>query len=259
MKQRKTLRLMTAVLAALALLLSFAACRPVTEPDTTAPDETTAAADQGTTDAPETSQPESDAETESETAPAADGETTTNLPVADEAELRAGVWWAIGDGIDSYYEICRDGTGAVISQENGTGVGINYEVRGTGVTFQMGAVDAINEATLTATSADELTVTFADGRTEFWSYMGNVTMNGFTFYSNEQLCGMARDYIQAAEGYTPENVAATADFEDPRTINIQLYDNLGDHNSTAAWYFVDRFTAKGRDLNGNEIDLTAAP
>lgn len=249
------------MLAALALLFSFAACRRTPQPETTAPDETTAAVDQGTTapDAPETTAPESDAETESETASAADGETTTNLPVADEAELRAGVWWAIGDGIDSYYEICRDGTGAVISQENGTGVGINYEVRGNSVTFQMGAVDAVSEATLAAASADELTVTFADGHTEFWSYMGNVTMNGFTFYSNEQLCEMAKNYIAAVEGYTPENVAATADFEDPRTINIQLYDNLGDHNSTAAWYFVDRFTAKGWDLNSNEIDLTAAP
>ena len=179
--------------------------------------------------------------------------------IADEAELRCGVWWAVGDGIDSYYEICADGTGAVIAQDSGTGVGMNYEVRGNSVTFHLGAADVNNEATLTAAGANELTVTFADGHSEFWSYMGNVTMNGFTFYSNEQLCAMAKDYIAAAEGYTPEYVAATADMEDPHTINIQLYDNLGDHNSTAAWYFVDRFTAKGWDMNENEIDLTAAP
>ena len=259
MKKSNLFRFTAALLAALMLLTSLAACRNTPEPSTTEAEESTEAIDGGTT-APDDSEPASVAETESEnvTAPTDGEETTTNLPIADEAELRCGVWWAVGDGIDSYYEICADGTGAVIAQDSGTGVGMNYQVRGSSVTFQMGAVDAVVQAELAA-AGEDLTVTFQDGHVEFWSYMGNVTMNGFPFYSNEELCAMAKDYIAAAEGYTPEFVSAAADTEDPRTINIRLYDNLGDHNSTAAWYFVDRFTAKGTDLNGNGIDLTAAP
>ena len=36
---------------------------------------------------------------------------------------------------------------------------------------------------------------------------------------------------------------------------IQVYENLGDHNSTAAWYTVDRITAQGTDGNGQAVDL----
>lgn len=36
---------------------------------------------------------------------------------------------------------------------------------------------------------------------------------------------------------------------------IQIYENLGDHNSTAAWYTVDRITGTGTDEAGAEISL----
>jgi len=40
------------------------------------------------------------------------------------------------------------------------------------------------------------------------------------------------------------------------TVTFQLYDELDDHISTAAWYVIDRFTAKGKDGNTDEeIDL----
>ena len=43
------------------------------------------------------------------------------------------------------------------------------------------------------------------------------------------------------------------------TVTVQLYDNLGDHNSTAAWYIVDRFTAEATDLfTGEDFALEEA-
>ena len=51
-------------------------------------------------------------------------------------------------------------------------------------------------------------------------------------------------------------MAATYAQVDKLRRRVQLYDNLGDHNSTSAWYVLDRFTAKGTDLlSGTEIDL----
>lgn len=36
---------------------------------------------------------------------------------------------------------------------------------------------------------------------------------------------------------------------------IQIYENLGDHNSTAAWYTVDWITGTGTDEAGAKISL----
>ena len=41
------------------------------------------------------------------------------------------------------------------------------------------------------------------------------------------------------------------------TVNIQVYENLGGHNSTAAGYVIDRLTGKGMNANtGETVDLT---
>ena len=41
------------------------------------------------------------------------------------------------------------------------------------------------------------------------------------------------------------------------TSTIQIYQNLGDHNSTAAYYVVDRCTGEGQNVSdGTYLDLT---
>ena len=260
----KKIIVLLSVLCALALLFCLAACKGPVSPETTAPDESTAAVDDGTTAAPAENQTEADtaapSETETESVPEADDETTTmSGPVANEAEFRPGVWWAIDAGIDGYYEICADGTGAFIDQENGLGVGLTYEVFGNKVTFHKAAADVTDTAVVTAVSDTEIDLKWNDGHTEHWNYMSEGTLGGFTFYTNEQIGQMAQEYYKAATGYAPGSMGVNADMENPRYINVQLYDSLGDHNSTAVWYFVDRFTAKGNDLLGNAVDLTAHP
>ena len=259
----KKMILFVSVLCALSLLAGLAACKGPVSPETTAPEESTAAIDNGTTAAPAESQTETDtapSETETESLPEKADETTTDAaPVANEAEFRPGVWWAIDAGIDGYYEICADGTGAFVDQANGLGVGLTYEVFGDKVTFHKAAADVTDTAVVTAVSDTEIDLTWDDGHTEHWNYMSEGTLGGFTFYTNEQLGQMAQAYYKAETGYAPGSIGVNADPENPRNVNIQLYDSLGDHNSTAAWYSVDRFTAKGNDLNGNAVDLTAQP
>lgn len=76
-------------------------------------------------------------------------------------------------------------------------------------------------------------------------------------FTNEQLKNMALDYYEAKTGYRPNSVALQVNADD--SISIQLYDNMGDHNSTSDWYTVDKDTAVGTDIMGNKIDLKEKP
>lgn len=74
-------------------------------------------------------------------------------------------------------------------------------------------------------------------------------------YSLEELEKMALDYYEMKTGYRPSSVAAEADAENENIVNIQLYDNLGDHNSTSDWYRVNKYTGVGTNMLEEEIDL----
>ncbi len=72
-------------------------------------------------------------------------------------------------------------------------------------------------------------------------------------YTTKELEKMALDYYEKQTGYRPSHVAS--DVNQDGTVSIQLYDNMGDHNSTSAWYTVDPKTAVGTDILGDKIDL----
>lgn len=79
--------------------------------------------------------------------------------------------------------------------------------------------------------------------------------NAFS-YSDEELCEMAVKYYVKSTGEA-EPLAAAEEDADGETVTIQLYYNLGDHNSTCAWYQVARRTGIGKDVNsGGVIDLS---
>lgn len=73
-------------------------------------------------------------------------------------------------------------------------------------------------------------------------------------YSLEQLEAMALDYYELKNGVRPPLVGSSKNSEG--FVDIQLYENLRDHNSTWAYYTIDPNTAKGTDSDGNIIDLT---
>lgn len=78
-----------------------------------------------------------------------------------------------------------------------------------------------------------------------------------TEYTTQELEDAALNYYQAnsKEHYRPGLVGSMPDEENPNIINIQLYDNLGDHNSTSDWYSIDKTTGKGTNILGEKIDL----
>ncbi len=76
-------------------------------------------------------------------------------------------------------------------------------------------------------------------------------------YSIDALCEMALDYYEARTGYRPSQAAGGT--RDDGMVVIQLYDNLGDHNSTSDWYTVDPMSAVGTNTIGETIDLKSPP
>ena len=52
-----------------------------------------------------------------------------------------------------------------------------------------------------------------------------------------------RFYQENNSAQDNQNLTSAAQTNEDGSVSIQVYENLGDHNSTAAWYTVDRLTA----------------
>ena len=75
--------------------------------------------------------------------------------------------------------------------------------------------------------------------------------DGFT---GEELSELSREYCGLYFGHRPESAAFEAN--DDGTVTVQLYDLVGDHNSTCAWYTLSPETGIGTDALGKRVDLT---
>ena len=95
-----------------------------------------------------------------------------------------------------------------------------------------------------------------DGTEENFVFVSS-DADGFHFYSNGELVQIAQRYYKAnsTEGYVP-GMAGTQNNDDG-TVTIQLYDSLEDHNSTSAWYTIDRVTLTGTDdMTGSTVNMS---
>lgn len=174
-------------------------------------------------------------------------------PAEGEIGFDPGTW--LSDA-GQYYFFDTDGaSGRTASLEDGTGVGFSYALEGTRATFHMGAADNSSVCTVSL-DGDAATLEWEDGTTEHLTYVSDQGSDSFQFYSNQELADMALTYYKDtnhAQGN--ENLTSAAQTNDDDSVTIQVYENLGDHNSTAAWYTVNRLTGAGTDANGAEINL----
>ena len=130
----------------------------------------------------------------------------------------------------------------------------NYEGSGDELVFLMGDNAEAHPALVEHTEDDSFILHWENNLPEKMVFISEGTLDEFHFYSNDELTRMSMAHF-ARSGNTPTSLAAAMTNED-NTVTVQLYDNLGDHNSTSAWYILDRFTAKGTNLmSGEEIDL----
>lgn len=182
------------------------------------------------------------------------------LPAEPVYEIPTGVWLAATDvGYSNYYYFnAEEQNGSYASLDYGLGMPFSYEGSGKQLVFLMGE-DAHAHTAVVEEGADEsFTLIWEDNLAETLTFVSEGTLEDFHFYSNDKLARMAMEhYTGESEDDTPPAQYGTMTNED-NTVTVQLYDNLGDHNSTSAWYIVDRFTAMGTDLlTGEEVDLCA--
>ena len=188
--------------------------------------------------------------------PAASDNTTTETPSAlpdENAAFTPGAW--LSDGGQYYFFDEGDTTGRTASLEDGTGVGFTYSMVGTEATFSMGGADNASSCTVNR-DGDTVTLVWVDGTTEKLTYVSEQGSDTFQFYSNQELADLALNfYKENNNAQDNQNLVSAAQTNDDGSVSIQVYENLGDHNSTAAWYTVDRMTATGTDSSGNDVDL----
>lgn len=189
---------------------------------------------------------------------------TADIEVTEEADttetsidgilFKPGVWL----GSDSYFFFDGEGGGQLLSLENGIGIGFEVEpCTGDTVTFHMGSADSSLTCTVTEVSENSVTIVNDNGEPDTLNFVCEGNASTFTFYTNEELMTLALDYYQAQTGYAPQNAGVQNNPDG--TATIQLYDSLGDHNSTSAWYTVDRVTGEGTDdMTGESINISAA-
>ena len=132
-----------------------------------------------------------------------------------------------------------------------------YEIKYDDIEMHLGNSESSIKAKVVSESDDELEFKFNDGKSEKLSYQGEMNLDIFTFYNNDELCQMALGYYEMKNGSRPEKAAAEID--DTGMIKIQLYDESDGHNSNADFYTVDRFTGKGFNSADEQIDLTEVP
>ena len=172
--------------------------------------------------------------------------------------IPTGVWLAQTDvGYSNYYYFnSEEQNGRYLSLDYGLGMNFNYEGSGDELVFLMGDDAEAHAATVKHDEGDSFILDWENNLSEKMVFVSESTLDDFHFYSNEELIRLAVSFY-SRNGDTPPSLSAAMTNED-NTVTVQLYDNLGDHNSTSAWYIFDRFTAKGTDLlNGAEIDLLA--
>jgi hypothetical protein len=172
--------------------------------------------------------------------------------------IPTGVWLAQTDvGYSNYYYFnSEEQNGRYLSLDYGLGMSFNYEGSGDELVFLMGDDADAQSAYIEHAEGDSFTLVWENNLPETLEFVSESDLDEFHFYSNEALIKLASAY-HTYTGNAPTSLAAAMTNED-NTVTVQLYDNLGDHNSTSAWYILDRFTAKGTNLlDGTEIDLLA--
>ena len=174
--------------------------------------------------------------------------------VTQSAELFTPGTWLSDKG--QYYFFDDNGSsGRTSSLTDGTGVGFEYTLTGDEADFAMGGADNSSKCSVTR-SGDELTLVWDGGITEKLTYVSAEGSDSFVFYSNNDLADMALAYYKATSGEDDADLVSAAETNEDGSVTIQVYKNLGDHNSNAAWYTIDRLTATGTDSFGSSVDLT---
>ena len=166
--------------------------------------------------------------------------------------ITPGIWWSVSsdwEEADKYYYFNGADEGCLIYQLSGGTEEYTYSIEDINSKHDM-FISAPFE-----TNGDNVIVLhFDDSHYETLTYQGNITPSEFNFYSNDKLIELGKKYYLQYHEELPPYV--DAEIWQDGSIALHFY-YIGESNTaTIEWYIVDRFTAKGKDLFENDIDLT---
>lgn len=171
---------------------------------------------------------------------------------AGDAAFTPGTW--LSDKGQYYFFDENGKTGRTSSLSDGTGAGFEYSVIGGEADFSIGGADSSSKCTVSR-DEDSITLEWADGVKEQLSFVSELGSDEFKFYTNDELASMALSYYKSNSGEPSDGLLSAAEANADGSVTVQIYRSLGDHNSTAEWYTLDRITASGTDSAGNAVEL----
>lgn len=218
-------------------------------------------------DAPETTEVviETTMETVATTVPEDTTEATTEVttepatePEINDTVFRAGTWMAQCGPTSRYYFFGEDGaSGRFVNMEDGAGADFTYIQTGDRGVLSLIGSGAGAVCQVIVLDQDHITLEWENQPAETMTYVSGLSAEQFHFYTHEELARMALEDYWAKNYPVDESLMAAAMDNGDGTSTIQIYQNLGDHNSTAAYYVVDRCTGEGQNIsNGTNVDLT---
>jgi hypothetical protein len=254
----------TLLIISLVAALALAGCGEKNESSKSAKSETTQAAttDAAATKASDETPVVKDAEsskTEQDDAESSDESSEKTDGATAENPFNAGIWFSTINGTPAnFYFFSTDGTsGSYVDAAQGMGLAFAYKNEGSTATFEMGSADNASTADVTVNSDGSISLNWNDRDAETLTYYNDMTSFPETFLSNDELGELALDYYEMKNDYRPSQVGVGIAEDGKAT--IQLYDNLGDHSTTSAWYTIDKFTLTGEDgVSFESVDFNEA-
>ncbi|MBR4627907.1 MAG: hypothetical protein IKO47_09470 [Ruminococcus sp.] len=240
-----------ALAIAAALLLALPACGKDNDSDISDASPATApAVSDGTGNEP--SAPE---DTSAE--PVSEKTTASTEAPASQSVLKNGAWYGCRASAPdklSDFLIIRNGT--ILRTDIEYNIGSMYDFTVDGSTITAASVVNGDEEKITFTKNSDTCVTFKEeGFGEIvYTWFSDADPDTFRFMCNESIKAEASDYYGTHFNHVPEFVEVT-DETLPGTVAVHLYDIIDSHASTCAWYYIDRFTGKGKDFLSEPVDI----
>ena len=240
---------MTALLVLAIVLGAFSGCQK----GMTVPEITETIAVETTVETVATTVPEETAEVTTE----ATTEATTE-PIVNDTAFKDGTWMAQCGPISRYYFFDEGGaSGRFMNMGDGSGDDFTYIQRGNQGVLLLCSDGTETACTVEVQDADHITLIWENQPEEKMTFISPLGAEQFHFYTHEELAQMALSDYWAKNYPVDGNLQAAAMDNGDGTSTIQIYQNLGDHNSTAAYYVVDRCTGEGQNIsNRTDVDLT---
>ena len=208
---------------------------------------------------PETKEtiPAAAVETPTEAATEASTEAATE-PQVNDTVFKAGTWMAQCGPTSRYYFFEGDGgSGRFVNMKDGSGADFTYIQTGDRGVMYLNGMGAGAACTVEVQDEDHITLLWENQPEEKMTYVSPLGKDQYHFYTHEELERMALEDYRMKNDPGDESLEAAAMDNGDGSATIQIYQNLGDHNSTAAYYWIDRCTGEGYDVNSQaSLDLT---